>query len=560
MCLAGSSDNPIFTGGLMDKISWRSIFKTGLILLVVFSLTACNAFPSIVDSLPFVKTGNQASKTEEATPLAQETVPTPVAVAPGASGVLAAYEGTLEQVYQKVNPSVVSIRVVTEVSVVPHSFPDFPFFFDPFSDLPDTPQIQEGLGSGFVWDQEGHIVTNNHVVEGADKIEVTFSDGYTVPAELVGADPYTDLAVIKVDVSANRLVPVTLADSSQVRVGQLAIAIGNPFGLSNTMTAGIVSATGRTLPAGETRYSIPEVIQTDAPINPGNSGGVLVDAQGNVLGVTAAIESTTRSNAGIGFVIPSVIVSKVVPSLIANGKYEHAWLGITGTSLTPSIARAMDLDPEQRGALIIDVTPDSPADKAGLRGSKERVELDGITAMVGGDVITAINGEPTQTIEDVIAYLATKASVGDTVDITILRDGKEKTISVTLEARPSGSSRARAASGEVYLGITGIVLDEALVEGLKLPKDTTGILIQRVQADSPADKAGLRGGTRPVSINGRMVLAGGDVILAIDDQAITSLKDLQDVLAQHSPGDVVNVTILRNGRERTVEVTLEARP
>lgn len=542
------------------KKTLQSFLKTGLVLLAIVSLTACNAFPSIVESLPFLNSSNKATQVEETTPVAQETIPTPTAVAPGASGVLAAYEGTLEDVYRKVNPSVVSIRVVTEVSVVPQSFPDFPFFFDPFSDLPDTPQIQEGQGSGFVWDKEGHIVTNNHVVEGADKIEVTFSDGYIVPAELVGADPYTDLAVIKVDVSSERLVPVTLADSEQVQVGQLAIAIGNPFGLSNTMTVGIVSATGRTLPAGETRYSIPEVIQTDAPINPGNSGGVLVDAQGNVMGVTAAIESTTRSNAGIGFVIPSIIVRKVVPSLIANGKYEHAWLGITGTSLTPAVARAMNLDEEQRGALIIEVTQDSPADKAGLRGSTEEVELDGGTALVGGDVIVAINGEPTQTIEDVIAYLATKANVGDEVEIKILRNGKEKTVSVTLEARPSSTRRASASSSEVYLGITGIVLDEALVDGLNLPKDTAGILIQRVQADSPADKAGLRGGTRPVSINGRMVLAGGDVILAVDDQAITSLKDLQDVLAQHSPGDVVNVTILRNGRERTVEVTLEARP
>lgn len=544
----------------MEKISWRSLFKTGVILLTVFTLAACNALPSFVEALPFVKSSGTSPKVQESTPVAQQTIPTPTAVAPGASGVLAAYEGTLEQVYQKVNPSVVSIRVVTEVSVVPQSFQDFPFFFNPFNDLPDTPQIQEGQGSGFVWDKEGHIVTNNHVVEGADKIEVTFSDGYIVPAELVGADPYTDLAVIKVDVSADRLVPVTMADSSQVQVGQLAIAIGNPFGLSNTMTVGIVSATGRTLPAGETRYSIPEVIQTDAPINPGNSGGVLVDAQGNVLGVTAAIESTTRSNAGIGFVIPSIIVRKVVPSLIANGKYDHAWLGITGTSLTPAVAKAMNLDEEQRGALIVEVAKGSPADKAGLRGSTKEVELDGGTATVGGDVITAINGEPTQTIEDVIAYLATKANVGDKVDITILRDGKEKTVSVTLEARPSSKQTASATSGQVYLGITGIVLDETLVEGLNLPKDTTGILIQRVQADSPADKAGLRGGTRPVSINGRMLLAGGDVLLAIDDQAITSLKDLQDVLAQHSPGDVVNVTILRNGRERTVEVTLEARP
>ena len=219
-------------------------------------------------------------------------------------------------------------------------FTGFPFFNLPQGQQPQQ-QYQSALGSGFVWDQNGDIVTNNHVVSGADKIEVTFSDGTIVPATLVGADPDSDLAVIKVDVPADKLHPVQLGDSSAVKVGQLAIAIGNPFGLEGTMTTGIISAVGRSLPANDNStqsYTIPDVIQTDAPINPGNSGGVLVDVQGQVLGVTSAIESPVRASAGVGFAIPSAIVNNVVPALIKDGKYVHSWLGISGTTLVPDLA------------------------------------------------------------------------------------------------------------------------------------------------------------------------------------------------------------------------------
>ena len=239
------------------------------------------------------------------------------------------------------------------------------------------------LGSGFVWDTQGHIVTNNHVVSGADTITVTFADDTTAEATLVGADPNADIAVIKVDVPASQLVPVKMADSTQVQVGQIAIAIGNPFGLQNTMTQGIISALSRTLPVDqaipipkpEPPSNIPEIIQTDASINPGNSGGVLVDIEGQVIGIPSAIESSTNSNAGIGFVIPAEIVSKVVPELIQNGSYEHPWLGISGTNLNAAINKAMNLATTQQGALVMDVTSGGPASKAGLRAGDQTITM-----------------------------------------------------------------------------------------------------------------------------------------------------------------------------------------
>jgi 2-alkenal reductase len=292
-----------------------------------------------------------------------------------------------------------------------------------------------------VWDEAGHIVTNNHVVEGADKIEVTFADGTIVPATLVGANRDSDLAVIKVDVPAEELHPVRMGDSTQVKVGEIAVAIGNPFGLENTMTVGFISALGRSLPvesngsAGPT-YRIPDIIQTDAPINPGNSGGVLVNDQGEVIGVTAAIASPVQASAGIGFVIPSAIVQKVVPELIEKGHYAVPWLGISGTSLDPDLTQGMGLDAGQRGVLVVDVTPDGPADKAGLRGSDRSITVDGEDRRVGGDVIVAIGGQTLETFDDLIAYLFGSTKVGQQVTLTVLRDGQQQEVQVTLGERP----------------------------------------------------------------------------------------------------------------------------
>jgi 2-alkenal reductase len=316
---------------------------------------------------------------------------------------------------------------------------DLPSQQNPFS-LPDT--AQRALGSGFVWDASGHIVTNNHVVEGASRILVTFAGGSTVEAKLVGADPQSDLAVIKVDPAGLALQPLSLVDSDTIRVGQLAIAIGNPYGLSGTMTEGIVSALSRSLPVSTSTsstdgidrgsYTIPDIIQTDAAINPGNSGGVLVDVQGQVIGVTAAIRSSTDSNSGIGFVIPANIVKRVIPVLIDKGSYEHPRLGITATTVTYDLAQSSGLDVNQRGVLVVNVSSGSAAEKAGLKGSTTNNNDSGTAVPSGGDIITAIDGHPVQTFEDLTSYLFTNTEVGQKVTLTILRNGKEMTLDLTL--------------------------------------------------------------------------------------------------------------------------------
>jgi 2-alkenal reductase len=232
-------------------------------------------------------------------------------------------------------------------------------------------------------------------------------------------------------------------------VGQLAIAIGDPFGLEGTMTMGIISALGRSLPVassevGQAQYTIPDIIQTDAPINPGNSGGVLVDDQGHVIGVTAAIESPVRANAGIGFAIPSAIVERVVPSLVQDGTYVHPWLGISGGTLTTEIASAMSLDPEQRGVLIARVTPGGPADVAGLRGSDRQVQIEGQNVDVGGDVIVSVDGQTLSRFEDLVTYLVRNTDVGQTLDLQVLRDGQTRHVKLTLAARPGNGAEPTA--------------------------------------------------------------------------------------------------------------------
>lgn len=360
--------------------------------------------------------------------------PSPITAPKFAS--LADLESAYENIYSQLSPSVVSIDVVESSSTtLPPNHPTTPNF--PPSGIP-----QMAAGSGFVWDTQGNIVTNNHVVAGATQIDVTFYDGTIAAAKVVGTDPDSDLAVIKVDVPANQLHPVKVGDSTQVKVGQITIAIGNPFSEQNTMTTGIVSALGRSLPAGDgttqgPTYSIPDVIQTDASINPGNSGGVLLDSQGQLIGVTSAIESGSGSSSGIGFAIPSAIVQKVIPALITSGHFQHPYLGISGTTLTPTLAQAMGLKPDQRGALVADLTANGPAAKAGLRGSTQKTTVNGLQASIGGDVITTFEGQTVKSFDDLVAFLARNGQVGQTVTVTVLRDGKQQDFKITLSARPA---------------------------------------------------------------------------------------------------------------------------
>jgi Do/DeqQ family serine protease len=506
--------------------------------------------------------------------LAQPTSASELPALPQA-GLLSDYQNTLEAVYSQVNPSVVNIHVVQQQANSTSNaqpFQGFPFFNFPGSpNLPQNqgPQFSQALGSGFVWDQNGYIVTNDHVVDGSDKIEVTLSDGTTVPAKLVGADSQSDLAVIKIDMPAGQLHPVRFFDSKQVKVGQIAIAIGNPFGLEGTMTVGIVSAMGRTLPANSTdqsglAYSIPDIIQTDAPINPGNSGGVLVDDQGQVIGVTSAIESPNGTNAGIGFAIPSELVQRVVPALIQNGHYDHSYLGISGTNLTPDMAKAMKLNSDQRGALIEDVTPGGPADKAGLRGSNQKISINGENVNVGGDVIVSIDNVAIKTIDDVITYLSDQTQVGQKVTLTVLRNGKETNVEVTLQARPaqtaSSNTSPQPTSGSAWLGISGIGLTPEIAQAIQLNQDQQGVLIQQVESNSPAAQAGLQGGSKVETINGQPIRIGGDVIVAIDNQQATSMNELATFIQNAQPGQDIALTILRNGAQQDVMVTLGTRP
>jgi S1-C subfamily serine protease len=323
------------------------------------------------------------------------------------------------------------------------------------------------------------------------------------------------------------------------------------------MTVGIISAIGRSMPvgsiAGGPSYSIPDVIQTDAPINPGNSGGVLVNDLGEVIGVTFAIESPVAANAGIGFVIPSAIVQRVVPSLISKGTYEHPYLGISALPLNPDLAKAMDLKSDQHGALVEEVVPGGPADKAGLKGSSNPITIDGQNINVGGDVIVAIDGQSIDGMDDLIAYLSNSTAVGQQIDLTILRDGKEEVVGVVLEARPNQPEMETAQSDQspqeniqtgAWLGILGATVTPEIAAQMSLDENQQGVIIQQVVKDSPASKADLQ---------------NEDIITTVDGKSIATIEELKGYLSNFQPGQEVTLTLLREGNELSIVVTLESR-
>ena len=319
-------------------------------------------------------------------------------------------EMSTADLYQRVTPSVVNVSVVMG-------------------------QSGGGTGSGFVIDTQGDIVTNNHVVEGATYIEVAFVDGSVVEAKLVGRDADADLAVIQVDPAQVNLHPVTFADSDQVFVGQQVYAIGSPFGQAFTLTTGIVSALDRSL-QNNNQFSIPKLIQTDAAINPGNSGGPLLDRAGNVIGVNSAILSNSSTASGVGFAIPSNSVRRVVPYLIAEGKFEHSWLGIAGSTLYPAQREAMSLDSNMLGVMVSDVASGGPAEKAGLSGATGTVNTPLGRLAINGDIITAINNSPVTDMSDLIDYLEFNTQPGDVITLSVWRSGKSTDLQVTLQPRP----------------------------------------------------------------------------------------------------------------------------
>jgi len=298
---------------------------------------------------------------------------------------------------------------------------------------------QSRLGSGFVYDQQGHIISNSHVVSGAKTVDVTFVDGNTYTANVIGNDPSSDVAVLQITdnnySSAEKSgVPLAIANSSKLQVGEQIIAIGNPFGLSDTMTTGIVSQIGRLLPNQDTGFSIPNGIQTDAAINPGNSGGPLLNMQGQVVGMNTAILSGTGGFSGLGFAIPSNIIIRIVPTLIQKGSYDHPWLGISGGSMTADVAQSAGLPVNYKGVVVSSIQSGSPADKAGLKGTTR--DIIGPNTHIG-DIITAIDGRTVKRIDDIINYIEMHKSVGSNVKLTINRNGQTKDLNAVLQARPS---------------------------------------------------------------------------------------------------------------------------
>lgn len=292
-------------------------------------------------------------------------------------------------------------------------------------------------GSGFVYDTQGHIVTNEHVIQGASEVEVTFLSGTQLEAEVAGKDPYTDIAVLRVDPAKEDLQPLSLGRTEDVRVGERVAAIGNPFGLSGTMTSGIISQRDRLLRT-EGQFSIPNVLQTDAAINPGNSGGPLLNMNGEIVGVNTAISSNTGTFNGVGFAVSVETVKRVVPGLIEDGDYKHPWIGVSGHDVTPELAEAMDLN-FTHGFLLVEVVEDSPADQAGLEAGGREVTLEGVERVVGGDVIVGIDGKRVRKIDDILNYLAKETSVGDTITLTVVRDGERRDFELTLDRRPDPS-------------------------------------------------------------------------------------------------------------------------
>jgi len=392
------------------KILWL------LIPMLLLVSIGCGSLPSF--SLPSFET--------EAAPTV--AVPTPVVVIPAPvqsvaleidPQELSAMENVLVGVYDKVNPGVVAIQTLSETG--------------------------GSQGSGFVYDMQGHIITNYHVVEGASDLEVDFPSGVKVRGEVIGTDLDSDIAVIKVEVDPNALQPVTLGDSEDVHIGQMVIAIGNPFGLSSSMTLGIVSAKGRTLDSmrqttqGQ-NFSSGDIIQTDAAINPGNSGGPLINLKGEVIGVNRAIRTTNMTtegepiNSGIGFAISINIVKRVVPAIIENGKYDYPYLGISALeelSLMQQEALGMR---DVIGAYVVEVVSGGPGDQAGLKAGTKATEFMGLYA--GGDLIVGVDGRPVRVFGELLSYLMTSKSPGDTITLTVIRDSQKKDIEVTLGERP----------------------------------------------------------------------------------------------------------------------------
>ena len=433
---------------------------------------------------------------------------------------------------QKVSPAVVTISTTMrqqadeDSSPFPQGSPQdrqFGQFFGEQRQGP--PQVVHALGSGFIVDAQGHVVTNNHVVKDATDIQVTLADGRKLPAKIVGVDPKTDLAVLQVN-AGSPLPHLALGDSDAVRVGDWVVAVGNPFGLGGTVTAGILSARGRQI--GEGPYD--DFLQIDAPINRGNSGGPLFAQDGTVIGVNTAIYSPSGGSVGIGFAIPSSVVKQVVSQLESTGHVARGWLGVSAQAVSPAMASALHLPTAATGALVAEVEPNSPAAAAGVKS---------------GDVITHIGGQDVKDPRELARIVAALHS-GSDQPLTVYRDGQDKALTVAIAAQPGdngdGTTQASAEDHGPRLGLALAPLDDQARQQLNLSDNQKGVVIAQVKQDSPADAAGLQ---------------AGDVLEAVGDQAVTSPQQAVQALRQgtRKAGAAVALRVLRDGHQAFVALT-----
>lgn len=427
-------------------------------------------------------------------------------------------------IVERVSPAVVNIDTLR---IAVYRSPLAPFFRDPFfrrffGDIPELERQvpQRGIGTGFVFRSDGYILTNEHVIRGANKIKVTFIDGKEYEGKVIGADPLTDIAVVKID--ADNLPTIPLGDSDKARVGEFVIAIGNPYGLSHTVTVGVLSAKGRPISAGDSGREYENFLQTDAAINPGNSGGPLLNLRGEVIGINTAILPYAQ---GIGFAIPINMAKSILEQLIEKGRVVRAWLGVYIQDLTPELAQKFGLS-EAKGALVADISKGSPAEKAGLRR---------------GDIILKVDGKEIPTVSSLQQEIRSRRP-GERVRLEVWRDGKSIVLEATLEELKESAAGTPEVQ-QVDLGFEVAEITDDLVERYSL-RTTRGVVIVSVRTGGPADEVGLR---------------PGDIILEVNRTEITSLADWEEALARITPGDTVLLLIDRGGRTYFVPLKAEKR-
>ena len=428
---------------------------------------------------------------------------------------------------ERVNPAVVNIRTTTTLKF--HGSP-FRHFFGPeqgpfgdffhhfFGDIPDREMKQQSLGSGFIIDKDGFIITNNHVVEGADEIKVKLADGREFRARVVGRDTKTDLALIKISSLFKDLPVLPLGDSDKMRVGDWVLAVGNPFGLGHTVTQGIISATGRAIGSGP--YD--DFLQTDAPINPGNSGGPLINLKGEVIGINSAI---IQSGQGIGFAIPSNIAKDVTSQLKDKGKVVRGWIGVSIQSVTPEIAESFGMK-EPKGALVSDVVPGGPAEKSGIKR---------------GDIILAFNGKTVRTSSE-LPFIVAQTSIGKTAEVTVLRGGKEMGLKVTVEelTEQRAAASSQMESPETNLGMQIAPITPEIQNELGI-RDKAGLVVINVAPGSPADD----GGIQP-----------GDILKEINHRPVKSVSDYNDALGKTERNKPILLLMKRGGQTFYVSIKI----